>query len=344
MGMDTMSRATALIQRTARHAVALAVLAAVLQPGPAAAAGQAEKTAGILILAHGGKEAWNTTVTRLATAIDPQIPTEVAFGMASRPEIQSALDRLKARGVQDITAVPLFISSHSSVIESTRYLLGLRPDAPPDLAIFAKMNHGSHGGATAHAPAPAPAAAAGGGHEGHHMPAMDNTAPVTTSARIRMAPALDAHKTVAEILITRARAISKTPASEVAILVAHGPVPEEDNERWLANMRIRAGQVAKDVPFARVDYLTVRDDAPEPIRGAATAELRKTVEKATAEGHRVLIVPLLLSYGGIEQGIRKRLEGLTHHVRPGADARRQAAGLGARISSVHPVAEDRFGT
>jgi sirohydrochlorin ferrochelatase len=297
-----------MIRQTARYVAAGALLAALFQPIQAAASEQAEKTAGILILAHGGKEAWNNTVTGLASAIDPQIPTEVAFGMASRPEIQAALDRLHARGVREITAVPLFISSHSSVIESTRYLLGLRPDAPPDLAIFAKMNHGSHGAAHA----PAPAAASAGGHEGHHMPSADNTAPVTTSARIRMAPALDAHETVGEILTTRARAISKTPASEVAVLVAHGPVPEDDNDRWLANMRILAGHVGKEVPFARVDYLTVRDDAPEPIRGKATAELRKTVEKATAEGHRVLIVPLLLSYGGIEQGIRKRLEGLTY--------------------------------
>ncbi|MGH9370119.1 MAG: hypothetical protein ACRD15_01160 [Vicinamibacterales bacterium] len=66
------------------------------------------------------------------------------------------------------------------------------------------------------------------------------------------------------------------------------------------------------MPFARVDYLTVRDDAPEPVRSEATAELRSVVERAVAEGRRVLIVPLLLSYGGIEQGIRRRLEGLSY--------------------------------
>ena len=36
------------------------------------------------------------------------------------------------------------------------------------------------------------------------------------------------------------------------------------------------------------------------------------VERATAEGNRVLIVPLLLSYGGIEEGIKKRLAGLDY--------------------------------
>jgi hypothetical protein len=56
----------------------------------------------------------------------------------------------------------------------------------------------------------------------------------------------------------------------------------------------------------------VRDDAPKPIWEKAKAELRGVVEKRTAEGRRVLIVPLLISFGGIEKGLRERLEGLTY--------------------------------
>ena len=66
--------------------------------------------------------------------------------------------------------------------------------------------------------------------------------------------------------------------------------------------------------FKRIEYLTVRDDAPDPIRSNATAELRKVVERASGEGNRVLIVPLLLSYGGIEQGVKERLEGLQYTI------------------------------
>jgi hypothetical protein len=64
--------------------------------------------------------------------------------------------------------------------------------------------------------------------------------------------------------------------------------------------------------FKRFEYLTVRDDAPQSVREQATAELRRTVERAGAEKSSVLIVPLLLSYGGIEEGIKKRLEGLSY--------------------------------
>jgi hypothetical protein len=77
-------------------------------------------------------------------------------------------------------------------------------------------------------------------------------------------------------------------------------------------MGVLAAQLDEATSFAAVEYLTVRDDAPEPIRDAATAELRARVERQSAQGRRVLVVPLLLSYGGIEQGIRRRLEGLPY--------------------------------
>ena len=58
----------------------------------------------------------------------------------------------------------------------------------------------------------------------------------------------------------------------------------------------------------------MRDDAPEAVQARATAELRTVVEDAVREGKSVLIVPLLLSYGGIEVGIRERLEGLPYRM------------------------------
>src|SRR5688572_30531824 len=93
---------------------------------------------GILLLAHGGSAEWNGRVTDLAAIVNATRPTEVAFGMATRASIQGAVDRLVARGVTEIVAVPLFVSSWSTVITSTEYLLGLRPDAPSALATYAR--------------------------------------------------------------------------------------------------------------------------------------------------------------------------------------------------------------
>jgi sirohydrochlorin ferrochelatase len=268
----------------------------------ATAADAAERTgdAGILLLAHGGRPAWNERVLDLARQVDAQQPVEVAFGMATRANIQAALDRLVARGVKQIVAVPLFVSSHSSVVTSTEYLLGLRAEAPKDLALFAKMDHGSHGGH---------GAATDANGSAHHA---DPTSPVSVTVPVRMTDALNAHRVVGEILATRATAISRDAAHESVIIVAHGPVPEDDNRRWLADMRVSADRVRAAANYRSVDYLTVRDDAPPAIRDAATAELRALVQQRIGEGSRVLIVPQLLSFGGIEQGIRKRLEGLDY--------------------------------
>ncbi len=257
---------------------------------------QAPSKPGVLLLAHGGSPAWNGQVAALAAAVDKTLPTEVALGMASRAAMQAAVDRLTARGVTEIRAVPLFVSSHSSVITSTEYLLGLRQDAPADLAVFARMDHGAGGDHTANA--------------GH--PPVDPLARVASALAIHMTPALDDHPAVSEILLARAREISVEPAQESVILVAHGPVPDEDNALWLRDLAVHAERLRRAVPFASVDSLTVRDDASAAVRDAATAELRALVIRRAGEGRRVLVVPVLLSFGGIENGIRTRLEGLTY--------------------------------
>jgi sirohydrochlorin ferrochelatase len=252
---------------------------------------------GVLLLAHGGSSAWDANVQAIAAEVDKTHPTEVALGMATRANIQAAVSRLEARGVTRIVAVPLFVSSHSTVITSTEYLLGQRKDMPEALKIFAKMSHGTAGHT---------------GHEGHSPDVTDGTLPITSSVPIRMTAALDAHPLVAQIVQDRTMSISRAPSSEAVILVAHGPTDDATNERWLVNLRTIADHVRAAHPFASVDALTVKDDAPAPIREAATREFRAIVERRAGEGRRVLIVPVLLSYGGIEAGIRTRLDGLTY--------------------------------
>ena len=216
--------------------------------------------------------------------------------MATRANIQAAVDRLEARGVTMIVAVPLFVSSHSSVITSTEYLLGLRREMPSALKIFATMSHG----------------APGADHAGHGSPAEDGTRPIRLGVPIRMTAALDAHPLVASIVAARAKQISVDASTEAVVLVAHGPTADDENERWLVNLRQLALAARTHAPFATVDALTVRDDAPALVREAATRELRTLIEKRRAEGLRVLVVPVLLSYGGIEDGIRTRLQGLEY--------------------------------
>ncbi|HEX6324733.1 MAG TPA: CbiX/SirB N-terminal domain-containing protein [Vicinamibacterales bacterium] len=276
------------------------LMIALLATGAASSAEPAQTAPrpGILLLAHGGNEAWNGNVLELARQVDAHFPVEVAFGMATRANIQAAAAKLEARGATEIVAVPLFISSHSSIVRSTEYLLGLRKDAPPELARYAKMSHG-----------PAPAAS---GHEGHAAAhAEDGTKPIVTRLPVRMTRALDDHPLLGAIVADRARSISRAPASEAVILAVHGPVPDADNALWLRDLRAIAAHVTG---YASVDVISLRDDAPAPVRDAATAELRALVTKRRGEGREVLIVPVLLSFGGIEKGLKTRLEGLDYRI------------------------------
>ncbi|HTV56431.1 MAG TPA: CbiX/SirB N-terminal domain-containing protein [Terriglobia bacterium] len=255
----------------------------------------AQAATGILLLAHGGsKKKWNKDVSALAAQVRKTMPTQVAFGMADKKTMQAAIDRLSQQGAREIIAVPLFISSHSSLIESEQYLLGLRAKAPPDLAMFARMYRDA------------------AGRTDPGSPAMNLTTPVKCPVPIQMASAIDHSPLVAQILLSHAERLSKNPARETVILVAHGPVSDGENKKWLADMGILADTMRRNSQFKRIETLTLRDDAPQPIRSRATAQLRSVVEQANRQGNRVLIVPLLISYGGIEKGIKKRLAGLKY--------------------------------
>ena len=282
--------------------LAAALLSSIAAPSVSIAPPQQQAgRPGILLLAHGGAAEWNDNVLAIARAVDATHPTEVAFGMATRANIQAAADKLAARGATEIVAVPLFVSSHSSVVRATEYLLGLRADAPPELARFAKMSHG-----------PQAAGHGANGHAGHGAAGdADGTQPIATALPTRITPALNSHPLLGAIVADRARAISTDPSRESVILVAHGPVGDEDNARWLADLGALSAHVQG---YASVDVLSLRDDAPAPVRDAATAQLRGKVTAARAAGRDVLIVPVLLSYGGIERGLKTRLEGLEYRL------------------------------
>lgn len=272
-------------------------------PAPSSG-GDSHARVGVLLLAHGGSaQEWNEEVRHVADQVDLVMPTEIAFGMATKSSMQAAVNRLVARKVTTIVAVPLFVSSHSSVIDSIAYLLGSRSQEPEDLKMFAEMDHGSGGMVMDHGSM-------------KHDSAMTSEArtQISSAVPIRMASALDHHKMVADILEDRAASISHDPAHEVVVPVAHGPVPDDENKLWLADMGVLADEIRQQTHYTGIEYVTLRDDADDPVRNSATKELRLRVDQISKAGNTALIVPLLLSYGGIEDGLRKRLDGLSYRM------------------------------
>ncbi len=109
---------------------------------------------------------------------------------------------------------------------STEYLLGLRAEAPPDLAKFAAMSHGP-GGHSAHTAQAAD----------HHAHTSEGTHPVRSTVPIRMTSALDSHAVLAAILVDRTRAIS---SDGLAITVTpQAIIPDDRLVGWIRDSTVR---------------------------------------------------------------------------------------------------------
>lgn len=242
------------------------------------APGAAHGHAGHAPALDGGANVWNENVEAVARAIDKRWPAEVAFGMADPQSIQAAVQRLEARGVRDIAVVPLFVSSHSPIIGNSRYILRLQPA----LARTTRLRH------------------------------LDQ---VASSARFRFAAAMDAHPLVSEIVLDRARALATRPEHATVVLIAHGPNDEEENRLWLRDMEAHARFLRERGGFRRALVLTHRNDAPAPVKAAARAAFRREVADAGRQGE-VVVVPLLLSAGGVEAQVEDDLRGLAYRFAP----------------------------
>jgi len=240
-----------------------------------ATAQAAEERIGILVMAHGGDNRWNGTVRKTVRQAKLDAPTEVALGMGMHPgeirELREAVNRLERKGVARIAVVPLLVSSHSEVFRQYEYLLGLRPQAEW--------------------PEAGP--------------------PLRLEVPVVMGPALDGSAQVAQILLERAKDLSRRPAEETVVLIAHGPVSDEDNRRWLTAMQQLAASVQQQGGFRAVLSATMRDDAPKAVKEQAERQIREVVARA-GEGGRALVVPLLLAPGGVEKKIPKILTGLAY--------------------------------
>ena len=290
------------------RALALAALLA----APAAA----QAPHGILILAHGGDEFWNRQIAELRAEVDKTVPAEVALGMADSDSIQVAVDRLEKRGVSRIAAVPLFVQSRSEVLDQTRYVLGLAKQPSLVLKNALAAMAAAHGAHAAHG---APA-----GHDAHAAHAAGGAQPaasahahsykdkkVKLSVPLKLSPALDDDPFTAQVLFERARALSKEPAKETVILAAHGPVDDSALDAWRKSLAALAASVRSSGGFKAAGYGMLRDDAPPAIRAAAVADLRAKVKAASARG-RAIVVPVLVSRGGIERKLARDLEGLDY--------------------------------
>jgi hypothetical protein len=254
---------------------------------------------GILVMAHGGTPLWNTTVKTCVKNAQLAYPTRIFFGMGcskkETADLQSQIHQLENQGAQSIVVVPLAISSYSEVYRQWRYLLGLESQPGFDPKLIGQMMEHMHGNMPANMP----------------MMDMEPVSPVKRHAGVTFLPALDDGAVVSAILLERAQELSHKPEEESVVIISHGPNQDEDNRIWVRNLQHLASVVEQQGHFHHVEGATLRDDAPPPIRSQAVQHLRDRVTTLGKEG-RVLIIPLLLAPGGIEEKIALALQGLTY--------------------------------
>lgn len=245
---------------------------------------------GVMVMAHGGGAVWNGEVEAMLASLRAELPLEIAFGMAEAASLQAAVQRLEARGVSRIGVVRLFISGESW-LERTEQILGVRPGAEP----MAHGEHDPHGPHGAHDPA-----AQGGGHDmGLWRIATRSTFAV---GREGLAEAPE----MGEVLVERARGLSRDPRAESVLVLAHGPEDDGENARWLARIDARAEVVRRAAPWRAVKVATLREDWPDK-RVAAEALIRDFVAGAGRDGGRAIVIPYRVSgfgpYKSVLQGL-----------------------------------------
>ncbi len=251
---------------------------------------------GVLVLAHGSMDKqWNNSIQEVIDPLKDDYYVEIAWGMANALNMQPAITLLEEKGVKQIVVVQLFVSSYSPIIRQNEYLLGLREslaDAPMPMMIHDMVNHKMT------------------------MKMPENLQPlkIKPTTQILLTKPLDDHWLVADILMDRIEKLSIDPSNETILLVAHGPNSETDNDNWVKTSNNLAEQIKvlqrkNGNAFHNIISLTVRDDADEVIHEKAKQEFRAHVIEADNFGEAI-VIPLLLSQGGVEKKYLSRLEGL----------------------------------
>jgi len=205
--------------------------------------------------------------------------------MADPVSMQDAVRRLEARGVRRIGVVRLFVSG-DSWYDRTEQILGLRPGAPPFAAPADHSHHASRGG------------------QAHNMDLWR----VQTEASFALSKhGLAEANGVGAVLAERARALSRHPAKEDVLILAHGAGDDSENERWIAYIDTRAQKVRETLPFRRVQVMTLREDWPEK-RADAERKVRGFVSGAREDGVTTIVIPFRVQGFGPYATVLKGLD------------------------------------
>ncbi|MEX0617765.1 MAG: hypothetical protein WDZ76_05380 [Pseudohongiellaceae bacterium] len=250
---------------------------------------------GLLVMAHGGSDEWNSGVLEVIEPLRKSYPVAVAFGMADAGSLEQSINKLASRGVTHAGVVRLFVSGESWY-ERTRQILGLESGAPEKPA-SAEVEQGAHVG---HADS------AEGGHSMRFWR-------ITSDIRFAVSgEGLAEADEMGAVLETRARDLSIDPNVEDVLILAHGPEDDAENARWIEDINARAETVRRALPFNEVHVLTLREDWAGK-REQAEHNVRRFVQASTEAGREALVIPFRVQGFGPYEDVLSGLDYRADH-------------------------------
>jgi len=255
---------------------------------------------GVLIIAHGSQVMnskgcassvpghWEKSIQSTLKEVQAELsyPVQLVFGMFATPCFEEGIEKLskklKSQGktLDHLIVFPLFLSTHSGVIEGQRFIFK---------SSLKKWDQ------------------------------LKGLTQTQFSGKITYLKALDYDPHLSIVLANRfhhlvhlAKEKGYSHQEMELVLVMHGPVSEGDNQKWIEMGEKYVSDITYLFPTHASHVVSLRDDAPTAIRDKATASLRTIVETAVQNKRIALVLPLFLAEGGVEAKIVTRLNGLDY--------------------------------
>jgi hypothetical protein len=209
---------------------------------------------GVIAVPHGSTYNWNETMRDGLAPLTDDYTVAEAFSMVDPAVVERAVRQLEQDGVEAAVMVRIF-SMESSFREKARYILGLQRSFGRSIM-------------------------------GERFPER-----IRTHLQMTTLGGLEASPHFARGLLDRAQALSTDPSEETVLLLGHGTGSDEENARWMENlrtiadtMRARGGDAFRDIKVH-----TWREDWPEK-RKETIPEIQQMVKEASADG-TALVIP-----------------------------------------------------
>ncbi|MDJ0926757.1 MAG: hypothetical protein QNJ73_03815 [Gammaproteobacteria bacterium] len=230
---------------------------------------------GVLILSHGVGENSDRMLKEALQPVTDRWPTAIGFGMAmmQSTHLQTSVDDLMERGAKTIVLVPNGTTTeYNTLTRQWKYVF----DIDNEEATYLEVPK------------------------------------VSADVRFIMTAHFADNQLITDILYDHAKEVSKEPANEVVILVAHGPEDLEDNGPDLAILQAHVDRIAAKGEFADVKIINLQDDAIPVIRESNVRKLRRWVKQADKKGQTPIVVALAAASHGVQTHMRQDLRGLNY--------------------------------